>query len=145
MIQAQHKEDQQNHSIQNHNFAAKLSKGKDAEVAWINAHIVIRENQADAKRMNVDNEPMDVDEDQKILTLEPHDEEIPHDPVFINELKLSEFKQVLAKSNITSEFSGGVLWCCNGSIAIRRVSLEIRHGDYDNDPTPEDYFRGIIS
>lgn len=59
----------------------------------------------------------------KILTLEPQIEPDDHDPVFINELKLSEFKQVLAKSNINSEFSGGVLWCCNGSLAIRRVRL----------------------
>ncbi|KAJ8973068.1 hypothetical protein NQ317_004405 [Molorchus minor] len=99
-----------------------FQKAKDAEVAWVNAQIVIRENQADAKRMNIDDEPMEVeDEDQKILTLEPATEENEHDPVFINELKLSEFKQVLAKTNISSEFSGGVLWCCNGSVAIRRV------------------------
>lgn len=61
------------------------------------------------------------DDEMKILTLEPQIEPDDHDPVFINELKLSEFKQILAKSNISSEFSGGVLWCCNGSIAIRRV------------------------
>lgn len=62
------------------------------------------------------------DDDLKILTLEPLADEDTHDPVFINELKLSEFKQVLARNNINSEFSGGVLWCCNGSIAVRRVS-----------------------
>lgn len=113
-------------------------------MAWLNAQIIFRESQADAKRMNADNEPMEgnknfpfiylklllhlfqfaVDEDeQKILTLEPYTDLSPHDPVFINELKLSEFKQVLAKSNINSEFSGGVLWCSGGTIAIRRVIL----------------------
>lgn len=66
-------------------------------------------------------------EDSKILTLEPlpTNNSLPHDTVFINELKLSEFKQVLQKGNITSEFSGGVLWCCNGTIAIRRVSITL--------------------
>ncbi|KAJ8925407.1 hypothetical protein NQ315_009239 [Exocentrus adspersus] len=99
-----------------------FQKAKDAEVAWINAQILFRESQADAKRMNADNEPMEVDEeDQKVLTLEPYNDVAPHDPVFINELKLSEFKQVLAKSNISSEFSGGVLWCSGGTIAIRKV------------------------
>ncbi|XP_044264414.1 probable cleavage and polyadenylation specificity factor subunit 2 [Tribolium madens] len=99
-----------------------FQKAKDAEVAWVNAQIVVRESQLDAKRMNVDNEPMEVDEDEsKILTLEPYGDNIPHDTVFINELKLSEFKQILAKSNINSEFSGGVLWCSNGTLAIRRV------------------------
>lgn len=46
----------------------------------------------------------------------------PHDSVFLNELKLSDFKQVLTKNNISSEFSGGVLWCANGTLALKRVS-----------------------
>nr|XP_023012398.1 probable cleavage and polyadenylation specificity factor subunit 2 isoform X1 [Leptinotarsa decemlineata]XP_023012405.1 probable cleavage and polyadenylation specificity factor subunit 2 isoform X2 [Leptinotarsa decemlineata] len=99
-----------------------FQKAKDAEVAWLNAQIVVRETQADAKRMNIDNEPMEIDDDDmRILTLEPASEEDNHEPVFINELKLAEFKQILARSNISSEFSGGVLWCSNGTIAIRRV------------------------
>ncbi|KAI4467288.1 cleavage and polyadenylation specificity factor subunit 2 [Holotrichia oblita] len=100
-----------------------FQKGKDAELAWIDAQIVIRDSQVDAKPVLMSNEPMEVDEEEtKILTLEPTiSKNLPHDTVFINELKLSEFKQILAKSNITSEFSGGVLWCCNGTIAIRRV------------------------
>ncbi|XP_022909761.1 probable cleavage and polyadenylation specificity factor subunit 2 [Onthophagus taurus] len=103
----------------------EFQKGKDAELAWINAQILIRESQVDAKPAGLDDEEeaMEVEEEStKILTLEPLlNNNIPHDTVFINELKLSEFKQVLAKSNITSEFSGGVLWCCNGTIAIRRI------------------------
>ncbi|KAK9877498.1 hypothetical protein WA026_018609 [Henosepilachna vigintioctopunctata] len=94
---------------------------KETEVAWIDAQIVVREGQSDARRMNVDNEPMEIDEESKVLTLEPTSSSDYHDTVFINELKLSEFKQVLARCNITSEFSGGVLWCCNGTIAVRRV------------------------
>ena len=50
-----------------------------------------------------------------------------HQTAFINELKLSDFKQVLNKNSIPSEFSGGVLWCCNGTIAVRRVSLSMPH------------------
>ncbi|XP_018322472.1 probable cleavage and polyadenylation specificity factor subunit 2 [Agrilus planipennis] len=101
----------------------RFQKGKDAEVAWVDAQVVVREGQTDAKRMSADDEPMEVDEDEtKILTLEPlSGNASPHDTVFVNELKLSEFKQVLAKSNITSEFSGGVLWCCGGTVALRRI------------------------
>ena len=44
-----------------------------------------------------------------------------HQTAFINELKLVDFKQILNKNNISSEFSGGVLWCCNGTVAVRRV------------------------
>lgn len=60
----------------------------------------------------------------KILTLEPIEEsDIPaHNSVFINEVKLSDFKHVLQKNNIASELSGGTLWCANSTLAIRRVS-----------------------
>lgn len=40
--------------------------------------------------------------------------------VFINELKLSDFKQVLLRAGIHAEFSGGILYCNAGSIAVRR-------------------------
>jgi len=58
------------------------------------------------------------------LALEPLDtDKIPaHNSVFINELKLSDFKQILMKHNISAEFSGGVLWCSNGTLALRRVN-----------------------
>lgn len=64
-------------------------------------------------------------ENEKIFTLEPltYSALNSHDTAFINELKLSDFKQILTRSNITSEFSGGILWCCNGTLAVRRVSL----------------------
>lgn len=68
-----------------------------------------------------------VEEEQKLLTLAPLDEEdIPsHNSVFVNELKLSDFKQILQKHNINSEFSGGVLWCSNGTLALKRVTFSV--------------------
>lgn len=57
-----------------------------------------------------------------MLTLEPlSGSVVPHETVFINELKLSEFKQALSKANIPAEVQAGVLLCCNGTIAVRRV------------------------
>lgn len=132
-----------------------FQKGKDAEVAWVDALIVQKESQIDAKPLNVDNEPMEgksvlkyyitlfddyilfigvnivwiisvEDDDTKILTLDPIPSNVdipPHDTVFLNELKLAEFKQILSKNNISSEISGGILWCANGTVALRRVSI----------------------
>jgi len=41
--------------------------------------------------------------------------------VFVNELKLSDFKMVLTREGIPSEFSGGVLFCGKSSnVALRR-------------------------
>lgn len=65
-----------------------------------------------------------LEDEQNELTLVPLDVANipPHNSVLINELKLSDFKQVLQRNQIASELSGGVLLCANGTCAIRRVS-----------------------
>ncbi|XP_036335119.1 probable cleavage and polyadenylation specificity factor subunit 2 isoform X2 [Rhagoletis pomonella] len=101
----------------------QFQKGKDAEVAWVDARIGVRTQAIDTtSRNDVDNMDVVVSED-KTLTLETLEtDEIPvHNAVLINELKLSDFKQVLMRNNISSEFSGGVLWCANGTLALRRM------------------------
>lgn len=62
-----------------------------------------------------------------LLTSVPHNvalcdsSQIPgHATIFVNELKLSDFKQVLLRNGVQAEFSGGVLYC-NGIVAVRRV------------------------
>lgn len=45
-----------------------------------------------------------------------------HQAVFINEPRLSDFKQVLLREGIQAEFVGGVL-VCNNMVAVRRVRL----------------------
>ncbi|XP_033846631.1 cleavage and polyadenylation specificity factor subunit 2 [Periophthalmus magnuspinnatus] len=62
------------------------------------------------------------EESDVIPTLEPlPPHEIPgHQSVFINEPRLSDFKQVLLKEGIQAEFVGGVL-VCNNMVAVRRT------------------------
>lgn len=92
------------------------------------------ENGANAASMEIDDED-DIaaengdasamkNETGKAFALEPvRDEEVPpHNSTFINELKISDFKQVLLRNNIPAEFSNGALWCANSTISIRRVS-----------------------
>jgi cleavage and polyadenylation specificity factor subunit 2 len=45
-----------------------------------------------------------------------------HKAVFVNDLKLSDFREILNKKGISAEISSGILWCCNDTIALRRVS-----------------------
>lgn len=108
----------------------KFQKAKDTEVAWINGIITVRtkqfESQQNEENMETDQTEQDVvvePESTKILTLEPIDEDdMPsHDAVFINELKLSDFKQILSRNNIQSEFSDGVLMCADDQVMIKRV------------------------
>nr|XP_018914860.1 PREDICTED: probable cleavage and polyadenylation specificity factor subunit 2 isoform X2 [Bemisia tabaci] len=107
----------------------EFQKGKDAELSWIDARVTEREN-LNEKSMQVDEESTGI-ELNKMYTLDilPPNEEVGHVSSFVNEIKLSDFKQVLTKHNISAEFSGGTLWCCNGTVAVRRpeggkVSLE---------------------
>ena len=44
--------------------------------------------------------------------------------MFVNEPRLSDFKQVLIKEGISAEFSAGVL-VCNNTVAIRKVCTVI--------------------
>lgn len=104
----------------------QFQKGKDAEVAWIDGRLGMRLQAIDAPTQSEVTVEQDVAAlEGKTLTLEMLEEdEIPvHNSVLINELKLSDFKQVLMRNNINSEFSGGVLWCCNGTLALRRVDV----------------------
>lgn len=89
----------------------------------MDARIGVRTQAIDTTTRN-DGDNMDVEvSEDKTLTLETLEtDEIPvHNAVLINELKLSDFKQVLMRNNISSEFSGGVLWCANGTLALRRM------------------------
>lgn len=68
------------------------------------------------------------DDNTKLLALEPVPDQdiLPHKSTFVNELKISDFKQVLSKNNIQSEFYNGALWCANSTIAIRRVCWKLK-------------------
>uniref|UniRef100_A0A8C1VBN1 Cleavage and polyadenylation specificity factor subunit 2 n=1 Tax=Cyprinus carpio TaxID=7962 RepID=A0A8C1VBN1_CYPCA len=79
------------------------------------------------------------EESDVIPTLEPlpAQEVLGHQSVFINEPRLSDFKQVLLREGIQAEFVGGVL-VCNNLVAVRRteagrICLEGCHCD--------DYYR----
>ncbi|OCT65073.1 hypothetical protein XELAEV_18041315mg [Xenopus laevis] len=62
------------------------------------------------------------EESEIIPTLEPlPSNEVPgHQSVFMNEPRLSDFKQVLLREGIQAEFVGGVL-VCNNMVAVRRT------------------------
>lgn len=110
----------------------KFQKGRDAEVAWIDGQISFRTKQFELENPenNQENTPMEtdqittVDEKERVLALEPLSDDIkitPHNSVFINELKLVDFKQVLMRNNISAEFVNGVLWCAGEKVALKRV------------------------
>lgn len=103
----------------------EFQKGKDAEIAWINGQITIRTKLIENADSNMDDEDnVEITgDDNRVIALDPlpSDKIPPHNFVFLNELKLAAFKEVLVKNNISSEISGGMLLCCNGTIAVKRI------------------------
>jgi cleavage and polyadenylation specificity factor subunit 2 len=103
----------------------EFQKGKDAEIAWINGKISIRKKIIDNVTAMDEDIQLEItnDDSNKIIALDPLPaDEIPaHNFVFLNELKLADFRQILMKNNIQSEISGGMLLCCNGTIALKRM------------------------
>ncbi len=112
---------------------AKISfqHAKDnAYLGWVDGRVTYPEELKDINATEDEDkenvEDMETGESQpkksKIPTLEPlpEDEVVSHPPNFVNELKLSDFKMVLSKHNIASEFQGGVLFCGSGTVALRR-------------------------
>ena len=103
-----------------------FQNGKDdTQLAWVDGRIKKRkqeERNVDIEDSDIESKNPKIDFDS-IPILEPiEDEELKgHQTSFINELKLSDFKIVLSKHNIPSEFQGGVLFCgSNNMVALRR-------------------------
>ncbi|KAL7035085.1 hypothetical protein ACKWTF_008219 [Chironomus riparius] len=102
----------------------EFQKGKDAEIAWINGQITIRNKLIDnSTTMDYEDHVELAGDENRVIALDPlpYDKIPPHDFVFLNEMKLAAFKEILVKNNITSEISGGMLLCCNGTIAVKRI------------------------
>lgn len=63
-----------------------------------------------------------------------------HNALFINELKLSDFKQILINNGIQAEFSGGVLYC-NEKVTVRRRETGGRGRIHIEGTLCPDYFK----
>jgi len=99
----------------------KFSKAKDAQLAWLDGVIkMTEEDKADLR-------PMEEDDEEKAKPVIPMLNPLPEEAVqghssnFVNELKLSDFKLVLTKAGIPSEFQMGNLLCGHSSnVQLRR-------------------------
>ncbi|GIY28510.1 cleavage and polyadenylation specificity factor subunit 2 [Caerostris extrusa] len=119
-------------------------KSCDVELAWVDGEINMEEDvdkivTKDAEK-NEDSEEMKSEaEGDKIPVLQPLPSTLiaGHPTIFINEVLLSDFKQVLMRSGVSAEFSGGVLYC-NDVVALRKN--ESGHIEFEGCLT-DDYFK----
>ncbi|XP_047136980.1 cleavage and polyadenylation specificity factor subunit 2 isoform X1 [Hydra vulgaris] len=98
----------------------KFAVARDTELAWVDGQLVM---EARGEKFNqIEQENSEKVEKQDVV---PVLEQLPpemipgHATVFIDEPRLSDFKQVLTKAGIQAEFTGGVL-VCNNVVAVRR-------------------------
>eukprot|EP00794_Sanderia_malayensis_P003077 gene3078-3542_t len=97
-----------------------FAQTRDTELAWVDGQLIIESS----GESFTEDDGMETDAEFRkeavpiLEQLQP--EEIPgHRSVFIDEPRLSDFKQILTKAGIQAEFSGGVL-VCNNMVAVRR-------------------------
>lgn len=89
----------------------------NAYLTWVDGVVTFHKDEL----MDIDNNSDKTEEDRPSLEPIQDQDRLPgHSANFVNELKLSDFKRVLLKHNIQSEFQGGVLFCGNGAVALRR-------------------------
>lgn len=124
-----------NASMESHIYQVKLAEslvsslvlqqaGRDVEVAWVDGTVSFPtentdENIEESERQVISSENQ-LDSEMPTLSVVPPEEAPYHDPVFINDVRLSEFKQVLSRAGISSEFNAGILWCSNGTLALKK-------------------------
>jgi len=78
----------------------KISKLDNFELSYVNAVINMQ--------------------DENDILLEPLPEADDHQPIFVGEVLLSEFRTLLQKEGYQTDFANGVL-ICNNEIAIKKV------------------------
>ncbi|CAL1299591.1 unnamed protein product [Larinioides sclopetarius] len=103
-------------------------KSNDVELAWVDGEIIMEE---DTDKMITKDEEKAEDSEKTKDEVEAEGDRIPvlqplpasqitgHPTIFINEVLLSDFKQVLMRNGINAEFNGGVLYC-NDVVALRK-------------------------
>ncbi|XP_078355385.1 cleavage and polyadenylation specificity factor subunit 2-like [Oculina patagonica] len=114
----------------------QFSRARDAELAWVDGQLHMNASETHVGLVLEDGELREEDEGHEKMETDQSGKEEPmdtvpvleqlslseitgHTSVYINEPRLSDFKQVLNKAGIQAEFAGGVL-ICNNVVAVRR-------------------------
>merc|ERR1712180_28166 len=101
----------------------KFSKAKDAQLAWLDGVIKMTDDERTDLKPLEEGEGEELRSKPEIPMLNPLPEESVqgHPTNFVNELKLSDFKLVLTRNGIPSEFQMGNLMCGHSSnVQLRR-------------------------
>lgn len=102
--------------------------GIGVDLAWVDGQLSMTKASADTSALHendgddVKDEKMEGNEEEDMVPLldpVPWNQVPAHTSVFVNDLKLSDFKQLLIQEGHKAEFSGGVL-VINNTVAVRK-------------------------
>jgi len=97
----------------------KFATAQETELAWVDGQLIMEERGEKFDKMETDNDDYGKKDVVPVLEQLPPEMVPGHMSVFIDEPRLSDFKQVLTKAGLQAEFAGGIL-VCNNLVAIRR-------------------------
>jgi cleavage and polyadenylation specificity factor subunit 2 len=86
------------------------------QLAWIQGVIDVKQD--DEESLVKDSRRQENNSQQ--LVLRGSKNPSPHTTIFVNEVKLSDFKQILIKAGIQAEFIGGSLCCCGQAVQLKK-------------------------
>lgn len=108
----------------------RFAQALETELAWIDGQLILESRGERFDQSRDGEEPMEEDTPQNQKDVVPALEQLPQDmipghaTVFVDEPRLSDFKQVLNKAGIQAEFIGGSL-VFNNRVNIRKVDGKI--------------------
>lgn len=127
-------------TTENYIYQVKL---KDSLVSSLNFHTTtdgVELAWVDAKTQMPEEDDELVSDKLPCLDTLEFDQVPLHNALFINELRLSDFKQILINNGIQAEFSGGVLYC-NERVTVRRKETGGRGRIHIEGTLCDDYFK----
>jgi len=100
---------------------SKAKSSQEAWVAWVDGVIKMNDDIPDLKSEDAEEESSKSNLDIPMLEPLEEEEQVGHSTSFVNEVKLSDFKLVLTRNGIPSEFQQGNLTCGQGgNVLLRR-------------------------
>lgn len=97
----------------------KFSTAQETDIAWVDGQLIMEERGKKFDKMETESEEYEKKDVVPVLEQLPPELIPGHMTVFIDEVKLRDFKQVLTKAGIHAEFTGGVL-VCNNAVAVKK-------------------------
>lgn len=97
----------------------KFSTAQETDVAWVDGQLIMEERGEKFDKMETESEEYEKKDVVPVLQQLPPELIPGHMTVFIDELRLYDFKQVLMKAGIQAEFAGGAL-VCNNVVAVKK-------------------------